>query len=84
MNNPLFDVLPANVRKYVYALLALGALAFSIFQAVDGDWLQFVGGLLTALVGSTAASNTHPTPVSEPGDVAVTDDAVDETEPLEH
>lgn len=57
-SNPLTDVLPAKVRRYVYAGLFVGALGFSAYQAADGDWKQFVGGVLTALVGATAASNT--------------------------
>lgn len=56
--NPLVDVIPAKYRKYVYAGLCLTALAFASFQAADGDWVEFLGGLLTALVGGTAASNT--------------------------
>jgi len=54
----LTDVLPPKVRSIVYAVLALAALAFSVWQATEGDWVEFVGGLLTALVGSTAAANT--------------------------
>lgn len=58
MTNPLFEVLPAKARKYAYALLSLAALGFSIYQASQGDWKLFVGSLLAALVGGTAASNT--------------------------
>ncbi len=56
--NPLTDVLPARVRLYFYAALFVAALVFTAWQAADGDWAMFVGGLITALGGATAASNT--------------------------
>jgi hypothetical protein len=58
MSNPLTDVLPAKVRRYAYAVLFVAALVFSVVQASDGDWKQLVGGLITALYGAVAASNT--------------------------
>lgn len=66
--NPLVDVLPATLRKYLYAILFLGALVFGIYQASDGDWLLFVGSLLTALLGLMAASNTGSNPPPRPAD----------------
>jgi hypothetical protein len=59
--NPL-SVLPTEVRRYVYAALVLAALAYTAYQAAGGDWLQAIGGLLTALVGGTAVSNVRPAP----------------------
>lgn len=56
--NPLQDVLPAVVRKYLYAALFVGALCFALWQASEGDWLTFVGSLLTSLLGLMASSNT--------------------------
>jgi hypothetical protein len=56
--NPLYEVLPAKARKYVYAVLSLAALVFSVYQASGGDWVLLVGGLITALTAATAASNT--------------------------
>lgn len=56
--NPLNDIVPAKYRRFVYAVLALAALVFGIWQASDGDWTVFVGSLLTSLVTATAASNT--------------------------
>lgn len=56
--NPLNDVLPARARKVLYAVLFVLALAFAAWQASDGDWVEFAGGLITALFGATAASNT--------------------------
>lgn len=57
--NPLTDVLPPHVRKYVYALLAIAALAIGAYQASGGDWLAFAALLLGSLGFSTAASNTN-------------------------
>lgn len=59
MTNPLIDVLPAAARKYFYAVLALAAIVFACYQASDGDWAMFVGGLIVALTGATASSNTN-------------------------
>lgn len=55
--NPLVDILPTKYRKIAYALLAVASVVFTIWQASDGDWRQFAGGLLVALFGATAASN---------------------------
>jgi hypothetical protein len=59
--NPLSDVLPPKVRKYVYAILSLAALVWGVWQVSNGDVAQFVGGLIVALVNATAASNTPAT-----------------------
>lgn len=56
--NPLTDVLPARVRQVAYAILFLAALVFACYQAADGDWLVFVGSVITSLLGALAASNT--------------------------
>lgn len=56
--NPLVDVLPPQVRKVLYAVLFVAALIFGLWQAAEGDWAEFVGGLLTSLLGLMAASNT--------------------------
>lgn len=61
-SNPLTDVLSPKVRATLYAALFVAALVFSVFQAADGDWSEFIGGLITALLGATAASNTGVTP----------------------
>jgi hypothetical protein len=62
--NPLADVLPARARRVVYAILFVAALIFGLWQASEGDWATFVGGVLTSLVGLLAASNT-PAPELE-------------------
>ena len=56
--NPIANVLPARVRQIAYAVLFVAALVFSVYQASDGDWVTFAGGLVTALLGAVAASNT--------------------------
>lgn len=58
--NILTDVLPPQVRKYVYAALALAAIVLGVYQASDGDWLLFAANLLGALGFGTAASNVRP------------------------
>lgn len=57
-SNPLTELIPAKARKYVYGVAALLALVYSIYQASDGDWKQFVAGLFATLVPMLAASNT--------------------------
>ena len=58
MSNPLTDVLPPKARKYLYAVLFVAGIGFACYQASGGDWLAFAAGLVTALGGATAASNT--------------------------
>lgn len=66
--NPLEDVIPSVARKYLYAILFLASLVWTIYQASDGDWSQFIGGLIVALTSATAASNTHPDGSIEPAE----------------
>jgi TRAP-type C4-dicarboxylate transport system permease small subunit len=56
--NVLTDILPPQVRKYVYAIVALAALVWGAYEASGGDWKRFVGGLIVSLTSATAASNT--------------------------
>jgi hypothetical protein len=56
--NPLDGVLPAPIRRALYAILFVAALVFAAFQAADGDWLLFFGSLFPALLGLLAAGNT--------------------------
>lgn len=56
MTNPLTTI-PAQVRVYVYALLALAAIVVAGIQAADGDWLLFASYVLGALGFGTAGSN---------------------------
>lgn len=57
------DLIPAKYRKYVYAIAALLALGFGIWEASHGDWKVFVASLLAALVSGLAHGN-----VTESGD----------------
>lgn len=76
--NPLTELIPAQYRKYVYALATVAVFVYGLFQAAGGDWKTFAASLLGALVSALAASNTvapesdvaveaHETPGAEPG-----------------
>lgn len=59
--NPLSvfeELLPRKARLTIYLILFVAALAFSLWQAAQGDWLVFIGSLVTSLVGLLAAGNT--------------------------
>jgi len=58
--NPLTDVLPPKARQYVYAAVTLAAIGWGAWQVSGGDWQEFAGALIAALVTATAASNIHP------------------------
>lgn len=62
IGNPLVNVLTPKVRGIAYAVLFVAAIVFSVYKASDGDWVEFVGGVITALLGLTAASNVSTTP----------------------
>lgn len=38
-------------------MLFIAALAWGCWQAADGDWLQFAGGVVVALLGAMAHGN---------------------------
>lgn len=57
--NPLTDVLPPTVRKYVYAVLFLVGLGLATWKAADGDWVEFAAALTTSLGFGMAGSNTN-------------------------
>lgn len=63
IGNPLINVLTPKVRGIAYAALFVMAVVFSAYQAAGGDWAEFIGGVITALLGLTAASNASTTPV---------------------
>lgn len=54
----LTDLIPAKYRRYVYAVAALLAFAYGLWEASNGDWHQFVVGLLGAIVSALAHANT--------------------------
>ena len=57
-SNPLTDVIPAKARKYVYAGAFVVASGFAVYQATEGNLVEFFAGLVAALVPGTAYSNT--------------------------
>jgi hypothetical protein len=59
MRNPLNAILPAHVRRYVYAILALAAIVLAAYKASDGDWLAFAVNLLSGLGFGMAGSNIN-------------------------
>ena len=65
MKTLLEDLLPPKARQALYLFLAVGALAYSIWQGSEGDWLTFVGGMFTSLTGTLAAGNVNTTPALE-------------------
>lgn len=58
MPNPLTDVLPSRVRKYVYATTFVTGLGLAAWQAAEGNWFAFAVLLTGSLTSATAASNT--------------------------
>lgn len=66
--NVLTDLIPANARKYVYAIVALAALVYGAWQAAGGDWKAAVASLVGAAVTALAHANTNApeTPAAPP------------------
>ncbi len=56
--NPLFELIPAIWRKWLYAIVSAGAFVLSVHQAASGDWAAFAAAIIPALTGALAASNT--------------------------
>lgn len=56
---PLEELVSPEKRKVFYAFVALASLVLGIWQASQGDWVEFTGLLLAALGGATATANTH-------------------------
>lgn len=57
MSNPLTNLLPAAVRRDVYAVVAVASAAFSIWQATGGNWVAFAAGLVGSLTSALAHGN---------------------------
>jgi len=55
----LIDIIPPRARRNVYGVLSLLALAYSAWQAADGDWKAALTGLLTTAVTALAHANTN-------------------------
>lgn len=58
--NPLFAILPAKARKYVYAGVALVGLIWTGYQAANGDWKAAVGAVVSVIVAGVAHANVTP------------------------
>lgn len=56
------QAVPANARKWVYAIIGLLAFAVGIWRASDGNWLEFVFGLIVSANNTLAAKNVRPEP----------------------
>lgn len=54
----ILTTIPPKYRKYVYAVLALAALALGAWKASQGDWIEFATLLLGSLGFGTATANT--------------------------
>ena len=61
----LIDLIHANYRRYLYAVLSATVAVYGIWQAVEGDWAQFTVSLITALTGVLATANTNVSVESE-------------------
>lgn len=55
--NPLHDALPPTVRRYVYAGGFVAGIAFSAWNAAQGDWLEFAASVVAGLTSALAGSN---------------------------
>ena len=58
LRDMLYELLPPRGRQIVYALMALVVLLWGIYEASQGDWAKFAGGVVVMLTGLMAASNT--------------------------
>ena len=64
-SSPLTNVLPAKVRKYVYAAYAVAVALAGILSVCGVEVGDKTTAILTAiggLLGATAASNVHKAP----------------------
>jgi hypothetical protein len=59
----LTDLLPAQARKYVYAVAAAALFVYGLWEVSAGDVRSFVVSVVSALVATLAAANT---PASRP------------------
>ena len=73
----LADLIPAEARKYVYAIAAAALFVYSLWEVSNGDIKSFLIALGSSLVATLATANTPASPAE------VTEAAVDlvENEP---
>lgn len=64
--NELVKLFNTRVRKYVYAVSTAGLALFALWQASNGDWVQFSVAVVTSLVTALATANTKPEPQETP------------------
>ena len=61
----LIDIIPAAWRRHVYGALALGAFAYTVWQASDGNWRQALASFVGSAVTALAHANTNQAPEDE-------------------
>lgn len=66
--NPLAQLPPA-VRLWAYVVLGILFLAFTAWQASEGDWAKAVAYFFGSLGFATASSNTPKKPVDQRHDL---------------
>ncbi len=54
----LLTQIPAKYRKIIYITIATGLFIYSLWQASEGNWEQFVLSLLTSAGSTLASANT--------------------------
>jgi hypothetical protein len=54
----LIDIIPAGARRHVYGALSLGAFAYTVWQASDGNWRQALASFIGSAVTALAHANT--------------------------
>lgn len=63
---PIFtDLIPAKYRKYLYALAALAAFVYGVYEANGHDWRKTAGALAGAFLLALAHGNTDAAPEVE-------------------
>lgn len=71
--NEILTMIPAPIRKWVYAGAALLALIWGAWQAADGNWKLALSALVTTLLGAMANANVNPDPPQEEEQPALRD-----------
>lgn len=56
----LTEVVPRRARQAIYLVAALGGLVLGLWQAAEGNWAIFAGGLFTSAQALLAAGNITP------------------------
>lgn len=56
----LTELVPRRARQVIYLAAAVGGLVLGLWQAAEGNWTLFAGGLFTSAQGLLAAGNITP------------------------